>query len=183
MQGRGRWIQMASGRLYYPWAPLPEDVDIEDIAHHLGNLCRFTGACRQFYSVAEHSVLVSYLVPEEDALCGLLHDATEAYLNDLSSPVKSFEEMSGYRTLERRNWGAVARRFDLPFEMPKSVHDADQAIYFAEREVLMPPLPPEVVDMYRKVPVVPRVTIVGYSPEVARWRFLQRYRELTRVAA
>lgn len=74
-----------------------DDVCIEDIAHHLSNICRFTGA-GPFYSVAQHSVQVSWLCrgSRQFALAGLLHDAAEAYLNDMSSPVKRDPIMAGY---------------------------------------------------------------------------------------
>jgi hypothetical protein len=62
---RGDWIQTATGRPFWPIDPRPEDIDIEDIAHALSMLCRFGGHCLRFYSVAEHSVLLSqYVAPE-----------------------------------------------------------------------------------------------------------------------
>lgn len=73
-------MQTFSGALYWPMDPRPEDVNILDIAHSLSMQCRYTGHVSKFYSVAEHSVHVSNIVPKELAMCGLLHDATEAYL-------------------------------------------------------------------------------------------------------
>lgn len=88
------WIQTFTGRKFWPLEPRAEDVCIEDIAHALSMKCRFTGHCREFYSVAQHSVLVSEVVAAMggDAdlqLCGLMHDSAEAYLPDVASPIKS----------------------------------------------------------------------------------------------
>src|ERR1017187_10636100 len=76
-------ITTFSGIHFWPLLPNPADIRIEDIAHALSNQCRFAGHAREFYSVAEHSVRVSQLCPPEDALWGLLHDASEAYLTDV----------------------------------------------------------------------------------------------------
>src|ERR1700674_199080 len=80
--------------------PLEEDVCIEDIAHSLSLLCRFTGHVKQFYSVGEHSVRVSYLCPPEYQLWGLLHDAGECYAGDVNRPLKYSPGMEAYREYE-----------------------------------------------------------------------------------
>lgn len=85
------WIQTFTGKRFWPLSPRAEDVDIRDIAHALAMKCRFNGHTREFYSVAQHSVLVAHLVAETSpqfALDGLLHDAAEAYLPDVASPIK-----------------------------------------------------------------------------------------------
>ena len=85
----GRCMETASGRFFDYDAP---KFDIEDIAFHLSNINRYTGAVGQ-YSVAEHCVLVSWLA--QDAYEGLMHDGLEFCLQDLNSPVKRRSELAG----------------------------------------------------------------------------------------
>ena len=61
----GDWIQVYTGGQFWPLDPRPEEIHIEDIAHALALTCRFTGHCREFYSVAQHSLLVSYYVADQ----------------------------------------------------------------------------------------------------------------------
>ena len=76
-----------TGKKFFPFDPRPEQICIEDIAHGLSMLCRFSGQCPYFYSVAEHSIYVVHCLPDNLQLEGLLHDASEAYLADLPRPV------------------------------------------------------------------------------------------------
>jgi hypothetical protein len=139
MERKGAWMQLASGRPYWPIDPRPEDVFIEDIAHALGMICRYGGHCLDFYSVAEHSVHVSHLVPPEHALKALLHDGGEAYCCDIPRPLK--KSLAGYAEIEELNWRAICDAFAMTYEMPKCVKDADVAMLFAEQKVLMLPSP------------------------------------------
>lgn len=82
------WIQTFTGKKVFPLAMTTDMVDIKDIAHALSLKCRFTGHCRTFYSVAEHSMRVAELVRPELKLAALLHDAAEAYLPDFARPIK-----------------------------------------------------------------------------------------------
>ncbi len=101
MNKEDQWIQTYTGKKFYPFNPRAEDIYIEDIAHALSLICRFGGHCREFYSVAQHSVLVSELVVDNratekyDGLAkyALLHDAAEAYLGDIPSPIKTEEDV------------------------------------------------------------------------------------------
>lgn len=108
---------------------------IHTIAHALANLCRFTGHTREHYSVAQHSVLVSMLVPAEHALAGLLHDAHEAFVGDISKPLKSI--LPDFRAIEYRVQAAVLASFGIE-SIPECVHRADeQAMHLELRELVL----------------------------------------------
>jgi hypothetical protein len=132
-------IMTFSGVRIKPLDPNPWLISIVDVAHALSNQCRFTGHTKQFYSVAEHSVRVSKLVPEEDAMWGLLHDASEAYLSDISRPIKQQPGLGEvYRVAEAALQRAVAYKFNLPLEVPPSVKVADNVLLRSEQRDLMP---------------------------------------------
>ncbi|MEW5737897.1 MAG: hypothetical protein AB1938_03165 [Myxococcota bacterium] len=126
-------IQTASGRWVDPLAPEPESLVIEDVAHALSQLARFGGHARlsdegYSWTVALHSVEVARRLERagharEVVRCGLMHDATEAYLVDVPRPVK--KRLTDYLALEDALWRAVARRFSLPEAIPPAVHEAD----------------------------------------------------------
>jgi uncharacterized protein len=134
------WIQTHSGRRFNPLKPNPDAIVIQDIAHALSMQCRFSGHCREFYSVAQHSVLVSYICEHKDALWGLMHDASEAYLIDVPRPLKRSGKFQAYIEFEKVMQEAICRRFDLPFAEPLSVKEADTVLLATEARDLMSPL-------------------------------------------
>lgn len=151
-------------------------IDIDTIAHALSNICRFTGHVDFYYSVAQHSVLVSYLVPPEHALEGLLHDAPEAYIGDVATPLKSM--LSDYKSIEHKVEEAVLGHFGLPATMHPSVKQGDLRALATERRDLMPEaidgLPWECLDGIEPYPN----RIIPLSPHKAKVLFLDRYYEL-----
>ena len=174
--GRGMFMETFSGGIYYPASPHASEVRLIDIAHHLSMICRYTGACNHFYSVAEHSIHVSYCVPPEHALAGLLHDAAEAYVTDMGRPLKKAPLMFGYRTYEQRNHCAIMERFGLPINLPDCVHYADNAVLLAERAALMYP-----TGRHWPIPAVAAdIVIHEWTPEQSEKAFLDRFYELTR---
>lgn len=135
----GDWMQTYTGCQFWPLDPRPEEIHVIDIAHALANQCRFAGHCKRFYSVAQHSVIVSRIVPPEFALWGLLHDSAEAYLVDLPRPVKRFSEIgTHYQRVELLVMQSICCRFGLSELQPTCVHHADDIALMTEKRDLMP---------------------------------------------
>jgi 5'-deoxynucleotidase YfbR-like HD superfamily hydrolase len=167
------WIQLHSGRKFVPSDPRPGDILIGDIAHSLSMQCRFSGHVREFYSVAQHSVLVSYLCGEH-AFWGLMHDASEAYLVDLPRPIKRMAGFEEYKRLEEKVMGAICKAFGMDPVEPALVKQADNIMLATEARDLMGPLHPE-----WKQPVDPMpMHIKPLGPGEAKQLFLNRFYEL-----
>ena len=124
-------MQTFSGKLVDLAAFAATDVRLVDIAHALSLLNRFTGHSTSPYSVAQHSVQVSKLLPPNLALWGLMHDASEAYLGDVSTPLKSL--LPCYQEIEERVQRVIARAFGLKWPMPEQVKEADRCALAAEK--------------------------------------------------
>jgi len=168
-------ISTSSGRFFDLLKPEEYDFDIEEIATSLSNLCRYTGHVNRFYSVAEHSVLVSRLVPERLALTGLLHDASESFIGDVSSPLKKL--LPEYQQIEDRVQTAIARHFGLEYPYPAEVHEADKRMYWQERqEVANNGVRDEL--WHQDLRATRRVSATGLAPHMARRMFLSRYKEI-----
>jgi uncharacterized protein len=170
-------ILIQSGEYFHLLYPHLSLYTIEDIAHGLSHICRFTGQVRSFYSVAQHSVLVSRLVPEHLALQGLMHDASEAFLGDVASPLKQL--LPEYKDIERRVEDDIADRFGLPRGMDPEVKRADLIALATEKRDLMPstgdwPVPPG----YHGVSP-DTMPITPWTATFSRFMFLRRYSELT----
>lgn len=140
-EGRGPWQQTFTGERFYPLDPRPSEVHLADIAHHLALVCRFGGAVREHYSVAQHSCLVADYVADVETndpriiLAALMHDAAEAYVGDMVRPLKG--TMPAFREAEGRVWCAIAERFGLPSALPHGVHRGDDILLATEARDLM----------------------------------------------
>ena len=124
------WIQTYTGRRFNPTKPIIDSIVLEDIAHPLSMQCRFSGHLSCFYSVAQHSVLTSYICDKKDQLHALLHDASEAYIVDIPRPIK--RKLKEYVSLEKVMQDAIFERFNLSKKIPESVKKADDIILETE---------------------------------------------------
>ena len=144
-----------------------DDINIFDIAHALSNMCRFAGHVKNFYSVAQHSILVSMFA--SDPRYGLLHDASEAYLLDIPSPIKRSQAFSEYRDIERKLQRSIYERFGLSADSePSDVHVADQRVCATEIQQLLH----HSFDFQYE----PYLTeIIAMSPKEAERAFIERF--------
>lgn len=169
-------IATYTGNIIYPLNPDPADIYIEDIAHALSNQCRFTGHTRYFYSVAQHSMLVSEIVPDKYRMWGLLHDASEAYLSDMARPIKKMPEFGEfYLAAEDKLMAAVIERFGLEniLPMPRSVKEADDILLGNEILNLMPTH--EVYSGWEGTPQLRTGALTYMAPADAEALFLATY--------
>lgn len=174
-QGKA-WLITYTGKRIYIEEPDPQLIDIEDIAHSLAMLCRFQGHCLDFYSVAQHSVFVSRIVPIGYEKVGLLHDATEAYVGDMIGPLKRVIGIP-YKKIELMWWDAIAEKFNLPREIPEPVSHADVVALLTERRDIV--APHQHMWTLKNSTLDPHPTqITALMPWEARAQFINRYKEL-----
>lgn len=163
-------IRCHSGIFYNYEHPTVDMIRLEDIAHHLSNTCRFSGACDPYYSVAEHSVIVSRLVTKWDhAKAALMHDAAEAYLWDLPRPAKHLYGQT-YVDLTDLADDAICQRFAIDKAKMHSdvVDEADLIAVNYEGNNVMP-------EWTYPCPELPLGVLdwrIGLTPEAAKKLFL-----------
>jgi 5'-deoxynucleotidase YfbR-like HD superfamily hydrolase len=152
------------------------DIDIQDIAHALSNQCRFSGHTNKFYSVAQHSVLVSRLVPEDQRLGGLLHDAPEAYLQDMARPLKMHPRLGqAYRGMESRVQKVMEDYFKTAL-LTEEIIAADNVVLVTEARDLMHGV--KGWGYYTDIEPL-KATIIPWSPARAKSEFMLTYLRLT----
>lgn len=140
---QGDWFQTYTGKRFYILDPRPEDIDVRDIAHSLALKCRYGGHVAYFYSVAEHSVLLSHLVPTPLAFMALMHDAAEAYTGDIMRPIKN-SISDEWRAIESRLDLLISEVFGLDDNKAQwdAIKEYDSRILTDEREMLQQPVLP-----------------------------------------
>lgn len=144
--------------------PTEDMIDIIDIAHSLSNQCRFTGHTLSFYSVAEHSVRLSgRFLTLEDKRWALMHDAAEAYISDIATPVKHLPEVHAViAPIEERFLRVIASKFELPWPMPECVHEEDVEEGYHEYMTIL----------------FQDDSKIGWTPEKAEKEFMMKFTEL-----
>ena len=168
----GNWISTLHVPYFHFLNPAPEEIDIRDIAHALALTCRYGGHCSKFYSVAEHSVRMSYLVEDRSRLAALLHDAEEAYLPDIPRPIKNRmpEAKELYIALEE----AILTKFDAFGADWNQIKDMDNRLLMVEAKHLGV-YNKEWAELGKEVYTPPPF---GWSWQEAEEKYLRRFKEL-----
>lgn len=177
------WISTWTGRQVYPLDPKPDQICLVDIAHGLSNKCRYNGQSR-FYTVAEHCVhLADWCLKHGDrrlALYALLHDAAEAYLPDVTAPIKPlFKKFEG---CEDKMLAVIFEALGVPAigKFNASViKSADKRICLNERDAVLPNHRPEIRWPADDLDPLDGVEIFCWPPDEAYDNFMECFKELT----
>lgn len=195
-------IETYSGRFVDVSDPSDTCIVLEDIAHALGNICRFGGHCKTFYSVAEHAVFVSKRLERMGETryvqyAGLHHDDSEAFLGDIPRPIKPLLG-NAYKRMTDKVDMAISRmlyQYGPPWVNPESFHleevkVADTWALMVEARHLLPSegrmwmlgaqgAQAWDLEVQPTRIVTPDYWLGGVDPGTAAKLFLARHRELT----
>jgi 5'-deoxynucleotidase YfbR-like HD superfamily hydrolase len=153
-------IRTVTGKYINVFEPTPEMIDLEDIAHALSMQPRFGGHLPYFYSVATHSCMCADAAPEGHKLAALLHDASEAYLLDVPSPIKS--RLTNYYEIEDKLMAVIAQKFGFQWPLSDEVKAVDKQNLEAEWECF----------------AINHEQSFDITPAIAKSQFLQKFKML-----
>lgn len=169
------WMQTHSDIKFDPYNIKPEDISILDIAHSLANTCRWGGHCKEFYSVAQHSIEVMHRVSPPNKLAALLHDAAETYIGDMPSPIKA--TLPDYKRLEEIIMTAIADKFEFQLPLNQEIKDADKFACIWEAHNLLRDT--ALVEQWGGKNPEPYRKIKCWSPATAKYSFIHEFERLT----
>jgi hypothetical protein len=167
-------ILLHSGEYLNLLDPKSSKFSIEDIAHGLSMTCRFNGQCNYFYSVAEHCVFMSHQIQTEYAFEALMHDASEAFLGDIVTPLKKI--LPAYQEIEKSFERQIALRYNLPMKMSPQVKKADTRMCVTEKQQLMNNF--DVWDEGMRDVLPYNIDLPCWPSDYAKQMFLQTYERL-----
>ena len=186
MEYKIAYIITYTGKVFDFLNPKPEMVCIEDIAHALANICRYTGHVKQFYSVAQHSVLMANADLPGDPLVRLLHDSVEAYIGDLASPWKNLLYVESIRSpviavpvrkFEREIQAVIGMALGVDLTHSAEVKESDIRMFWTEVRDLMPKMPEDFEwGPPRMEPL--EAKIIPWNPITAEGMFLSTYNKI-----
>lgn len=187
------FMNTISGKRVNPFDIQPDTIDLHDIAHALSMKCRFNGHCKEFYSVAEHSILVARACPAKYRAIGLLHDAAEAYICDVIRPMKPHVQffkdhvapgmhLGSYRDLEHEITMRILAKFIPGYvfnALPVAVQRANLSMLATEQAALMPS---DLWSDLDEAPLFPEDIIGPLTPSRAEAKFIALAEELGLIA-
>lgn len=177
----GTAIQTNSGHAIDFMRPDPNEIIIEDIAVGLSNVCRYAGQSDCHYSVAQHSVYIARMLPQEYELAGLMHDAAEAYMGDATSPLKKVLGAS-WKDIEDRLMQCIAERFGFQYPVPACVMDVDSRFRIPEARSVLHIIRYDLwgwnLDATDECPLLSRQRISGWKPKTAKMIFLDEFNHI-----
>lgn len=174
-------VQLHSGAMLNLLAPQAHQINIQDIAHGLSHTCRFNGQCNQFYSVAQHSVIVSKFVEPQHALAALMHDAAEAFVGDLTTPLKNL--LPNYQQIEQNLLKTIFQQIGLPYPPHHNIKVADgRALALEVKSLLSKPQSAQYWEFLEDFDQCDAPIFHCWAPEQAKELFLQRYYQLQTTA-
>lgn len=176
------WVGTNSGKRIHLSTVVYDQIDIKDIAKGLSHTCRFSGQIDRWYSVAEHCMQVADILPPHLRLHGLLHDAAEAFIADLPSPVKRAVG-TAYSDIESAILHAIGGKFGLGDELaflPQAVKDADRIMLMTERDCLRKANHRDWGDEYENSVRLPYFDVMFDTPKEAYEAYLLRFKEYSR---
>jgi hypothetical protein len=150
-----KWVNLSN--------PSAESIDIIDIAHHLSYICRWNGAVKKYLSVAEHCCRGAEVAKAEHKFDVLMHDASEAYLGDVTSPLKRLLGKV-YKDLEERFMKVISEKYGFKYPLIDHVKKVD--VFLLE------------VEWNNHMLMVPKHDLTPWHPAVAEKKFLQLFKEL-----
>jgi hypothetical protein len=169
----GASIITRTGRYFDFLDPQPDMIHAVDLAWGQGMTCRFGGQSLEFYSVAQHARSVSYLVPEEHAFAGLMHDAAEAYIGDMVGPLKQL--CPDFKDIEKRVEAAIFAKYGIPLPMDPCIKHADLRMLRTEQRDLTAGAGRNWNGLDDWPPLEER--IIPWAPDVAAQMWLHRFIE------
>lgn len=177
------YLSTCSNRVLDVMNPKGADIHIDDIAAGLSKICRWNGQIPEFLSVAQHSLMAAALVPDQFRLQALLHDATEAYICDIPTPLK--DKMEAYKVLETSLSKAIYARYDIDTKFSRCVQEADHILLRAEaryfgKKIDVTPLEIRTPGISETIAMGLIDVSLGSSPASIERLFLKTFKTLSR---
>jgi uncharacterized protein len=158
---------LASGRFRDLNSMTSDDISLLDLVGPTSRICRYGGHCDPFFSVSQHSVLLSYAVPRHLAKAAVIHDLVEGYVMDTPRPYKHL--VPALNDLEDKLGRMIFDRMGVDYELMKELRHYDISICVDEMAVLCTEVDPALIEGGYKALGVPIVPVIPQAAESFMW--------------